>query len=98
MGTRNTNTGSRTSTTPTRKQLVAVPTKATRERTPETASEEHKRVSLPDGTTLTFTDHSVRLYDVDPDTDDREKSEYRELTNAELAELLDTIYQSENAE
>lgn len=95
METRNNDTiHSRTSTTPTRTQTVAVPDKAYRERTPAEADKEYKRVALPDGTTLAFTEHSIRLYDVDPesDIDARESLKYRELTNAEVAEILGRLY------
>lgn len=76
------------STTPTREQTITVPTKATRERRRADEMNENKMVCLPDGPSLAFTDSGVRIYDSDME-------EYRQLTNAELAELLADIYRVE---
>ena len=73
------------STTPTREVTIDVPTKAARERRPSRSEEEHKSVNFPDGPAIAFTANTVRLYDSSWD-------EYRELTNAELLEILANIY------
>lgn len=73
------------STTTTREVTIAAPSKTVEEQKPHRTREETKSVSLPDGPSLAFTPGAVRLYDSSQNT-------YRELTNAELVEILANIY------